>query len=430
VIPATPMARRVGLALSDGSTEGGGKLRSLDCRTDEGDHGRSVVVVSSSYDDAAGFSIGDGDANRSRRGRVDERGRKYGNRSPDANKRHEFTYVGDRRTRFCRTLASPLRKRLPCEVTQAEARPPGQAVGVGKHGHTTFDEQSLDGESREIAGGGVEQRDVGTAFTQVACAVHLTAEDDVDLLRPAGLSVGRQDTREQIAVAARLHNESHGAARHSILSADSSGADRGQCRATRSQQRVARKRQSDAAARTFQQLHTQPSLQLLDRLRQRRLGDLQALGSTPEVQFFCDSHKVPQLPCLEVIHSSTISTDRHMPLDRTPITRWTGSMITHTLLVSFPDETISDVVDQFLHELTESMAATGLVRRAAAATHIPTPGEDALPAFIGSAVLQFDVDDRSALGGVFADKAVEDLIQKWQARHPYRMAWVNHESLA
>jgi hypothetical protein len=105
-------------------------------------------------------------------------------------------------------------------------------------------------------------------------------------------------------------------------------------------------------------------------------------------------------------------------------------MITHTLLVAFPDQTPSDILDQFLHELTDSMTATGLVRRAAAAKHIPTPGEEALPAFIGSALLQFDVDDRSALGGVFANKAVEDMIQQWQTRYPYRMAWVNHESLA
>jgi hypothetical protein len=76
------------------------------------------------------------------------------------------------------------------------------------------------------------------------------------------------------------------------------------------------------------------------------------------------------------------------------------------------------------------MQATGLVRSFASRRHIAISGEEAIPAFIATAVLQFGVDDVDALGALFAAPGIEEVIGTWQEDHPYKVAWVNHEALA
>jgi hypothetical protein len=101
-------------------------------------------------------------------------------------------------------------------------------------------------------------------------------------------------------------------------------------------------------------------------------------------------------------------------------------MITHTMLVSFEDPITDSELDQFLSDIGEAMKATGVVERFSAERHIPVSGEEAIPAFIATAVLQFSVTDRDALATLFAAPGAGEIIHKWQASHPYKVAWVNH----
>ena len=55
-------------------------------------------------------------------------------------------------------------------------------------------------------------------------------------------------------------------------------------------------RQRDDAARPLEQLDAELGLELADRLRERRLADVQALGRAPEVQLLADREEVAQVP--------------------------------------------------------------------------------------------------------------------------------------
>lgn len=102
-------------------------------------------------------------------------------------------------------------------------------------------------------------------------------------------------------------------------------------------------------------------------------------------------------------------------------------MINHTMLVSFQDAIPDADLDQFLMDIKKAMMATGVVEECWARHHIAVPGEDSIPAFIATAVVQFTVADRDALATMFAAPGAADVIHRWQARYPYKAAWVNHE---
>jgi hypothetical protein len=105
-------------------------------------------------------------------------------------------------------------------------------------------------------------------------------------------------------------------------------------------------------------------------------------------------------------------------------------MINHTMLVAFADPISDEDLARFTADIEKPMQATGLVKSFATRRHIPISGEEAIPAFIATAMLQFGVADVEALGALFAAPGIEEVIETWQREHPYRVAWVNHESLA
>jgi hypothetical protein len=105
-------------------------------------------------------------------------------------------------------------------------------------------------------------------------------------------------------------------------------------------------------------------------------------------------------------------------------------MINHTMIVSF-DQTPPDAdLDQYLADIERAMRDTGLVQSVAVRKHLPIPGEDAIPALIATAIVQFAVADMDSLAKGFAAPGVHEIIDRWQARHPYKVAWANHEALA
>ncbi|WP_037855463.1 hypothetical protein [Streptomyces sp. NRRL S-340] len=105
-------------------------------------------------------------------------------------------------------------------------------------------------------------------------------------------------------------------------------------------------------------------------------------------------------------------------------------MIQHTMIVSFDQPLPSDTLDQYLADIEEVMRATGLVESAVTRRHLPVPGEEAVPALIGSAIVRFTVADLDTLAKAFTAPGLHEVIDRWQSRHPYRVAWANHEVMA
>lgn len=105
-------------------------------------------------------------------------------------------------------------------------------------------------------------------------------------------------------------------------------------------------------------------------------------------------------------------------------------MIKHTMIVSF-DQALPDTeLDQYLADIERVMIDTGSVQSVVARRHIPIPGEEAIPALIATAIVQVTVADIDALAKGFSAPGVHEVIDRWQSRHPYKVAWANHEPLA
>ena len=105
-------------------------------------------------------------------------------------------------------------------------------------------------------------------------------------------------------------------------------------------------------------------------------------------------------------------------------------MINHTMIVSFDQPLPDSELDQYLADVERAALATGLLQSAVSRRHLPIPGEEAIPALIATAIVQFAVADTEALAKAFADPGLHEVIERWQSRHSYRVAWANHEALS
>ncbi|MFG2222241.1 hypothetical protein [Streptomyces sp. NPDC048644] len=105
-------------------------------------------------------------------------------------------------------------------------------------------------------------------------------------------------------------------------------------------------------------------------------------------------------------------------------------MINHTMIVSFDHPLPTAELDQYLTDIERVMLDSDLVRSVAVRRHLPVPGEEAIPALIATAIVQVAVADTDALAKAFAAPGMHEVIDHWQSRHPYRVAWANHEPLA
>ncbi|MFC8075057.1 hypothetical protein ACFUN8_05920 [Streptomyces sp. NPDC057307] len=105
-------------------------------------------------------------------------------------------------------------------------------------------------------------------------------------------------------------------------------------------------------------------------------------------------------------------------------------MITHTMIVSF-DQPLPDAeLDQYLADIEKVMLDSGFVESVTSRRHIPVPGEEAIPALIATAIVRVAVADTDALAKSFTAPGLHEVIGRWQARHPYKVAWANHTALA
>jgi hypothetical protein len=99
------------------------------------------------------------------------------------------------------------------------------------------------------------------------------------------------------------------------------------------------------------------------------------------------------------------------------------------MIVSF-DQPLPDAeLDQYLADIEQAMLDTGLTQSVVSRRHLPIPGEEAIPALIATAIVQFAVADTETLAKAFAAPALHQIIGHWQSRHPYKVAWANHEPL-
>ena len=104
-------------------------------------------------------------------------------------------------------------------------------------------------------------------------------------------------------------------------------------------------------------------------------------------------------------------------------------MIHHTMLVSFVDPLPDAELNQYLADIERVLRETGVVESFATARHIAVSGEEDIPAMIATAIVQIAVADSDALAKAFAAPGIEEVIHHWQARHPYKVGWANHEPL-
>lgn len=105
-------------------------------------------------------------------------------------------------------------------------------------------------------------------------------------------------------------------------------------------------------------------------------------------------------------------------------------MINHTMMVAFDQPLPADELDQYLADVERAMLDTGLAESVVARRHLPIPGEEAIPALIATAIVQIAVADADTLAKAFTAPGLHEVIDRWQSRHPYRVAWANHEPLA
>jgi hypothetical protein len=105
-------------------------------------------------------------------------------------------------------------------------------------------------------------------------------------------------------------------------------------------------------------------------------------------------------------------------------------MINHTMIVRFDQPLPDTELNQFLTDIEMAMLDTGLAQSVATRRHIPIPGEEAIPALIATAIVQIAVTDTAALAKAFTAPGINEIIDHWQSRHPYKVGWANHEPLA
>jgi hypothetical protein len=106
-----------------------------------------------------------------------------------------------------------------------------------------------------------------------------------------------------------------------------------------------------------------------------------------------------------------------------------GSMVNHTMIVSFDEALPSAELDQYLADIERVMLESGFVAAVASRRHIPVPGEGVIPALVATAIVQVSVPDTDALAKAFAAPGLHEVIGRWQSRYPYKVAWANHEPL-
>ncbi|MHC3469424.1 hypothetical protein ACYF6T_11965 [Streptomyces sp. 7R007] len=104
-------------------------------------------------------------------------------------------------------------------------------------------------------------------------------------------------------------------------------------------------------------------------------------------------------------------------------------MIHHTMIVSFDQPLPDGDLDQYLADIERVLSDSGVVQSFTARRHLALPGEESIPALIATAIVQVAVADTAALEKAFDAPGLHEVIAHWQSRHPYKVAWANHQPM-
>lgn len=119
-----------------------------------------------------------------------------------------------------------------------------------------------------------------------------------------------------------------------------------------------------------------------------------------------------------------------LALDGLPQAWLAMPMLSHTMIISFDSPIPDDELDRYLADIETLMRGGRQIESFQARRHIRVPADDHSPVFAATAVVQIGVADLAALNAMFETPGVEDLIERWQAKFPYKVVWVNHEPFA
>jgi hypothetical protein len=103
-------------------------------------------------------------------------------------------------------------------------------------------------------------------------------------------------------------------------------------------------------------------------------------------------------------------------------------MVTHTILVAFPDEMTQADRDEFFREGTQMALDSGLVLSYHHQPSIPLVAQ-VEPVFVPSAMAQIKHADLDSLQRYLKHPPVAEFVRRWRARFSYRAVSVNTEDL-
>ncbi|MEU7261437.1 hypothetical protein AB0B21_37390 [Streptomyces rimosus] len=108
-------------------------------------------------------------------------------------------------------------------------------------------------------------------------------------------------------------------------------------------------------------------------------------------------------------------------------------MIQHTMIDSFDQPLPVAALGQCLAGIERAMLGTGTAQSVVARRHLPVPGEGAVPALIATeapaAIVGVAVADAQAEAKGFTAPDLPEVLDRWQARRPYKVTWANSEPL-
>jgi hypothetical protein len=105
-------------------------------------------------------------------------------------------------------------------------------------------------------------------------------------------------------------------------------------------------------------------------------------------------------------------------------------MVTHTLLLSFPDGMTKADRDQFFREGSDLVLGSGLAESYEHASHVMIEsgaGSAASPVFATSEMVRIRCSSLDAMRKLFAYPPLGEFARRWQEKFPYKAAVANTE---
>ena len=177
----------------------------------------------------------------------------------------------------------------------------------GNDRHLSLGQQVLGLEPCEIVDRAVHQRHVGRAGAQQAGLLAHLAQHHLDRygIRYAGMRI-EQEAQQLVRGPGLGREREHLRGVRGPPRALRGSLDGGECQGGLPVQHPPGVRELDTPAIPVEEPGPEPPLQLLDRARQRRLGDAQPLGGPPEMQLLGHRQEISQLARLENVHGATL----------------------------------------------------------------------------------------------------------------------------